>query len=975
MRNITEEARMVMNTRRNFVNYAHVKLHDGRDLYLTPSDFRISGNSFTDDWNDGESFQLGSAIGKTATLLLDNTDGRTEEIEGETVVYPHGKFSEYDFYMSYFELYIHLPDATHYQGELIDEVISIGTFTVTTPASHGATIEITGVDNMYMFDRPFNDCTLNFSTGPTLYTILRRCCTDCGVAIGFSSFLNQGIQVYKKPKDVTYREVVSFIAQIAGCNAVISVTGALTLKYYDMTPLNNILDGGRFLPWDGVDNVRDTLDGGSFEPWTGDPENAISGGNFTDILPYHNLTATKGTTVSTDDIHFTGIMVSYEVVTSTGSTETEALHYPNVADWDTYAMHIDDNPFVETQAIANTVATSVWDVISPLTFRIFSCSSIQDPTIEAGDCALVYDVKGNIYPTIITNVRFVTGGMTEVSCTAESPVKQNSRYVNPAARAEAKAIQKQDDYNAMVAHFNELAYASTSYYETIVSGVKYLHDKPNLAESTNVVKITGSGVFISTDGGQSYNSGVDISTATMLMNLIYVKGIQADWIDVDKLSAISAYMGTVYVGGNNNENGVIYVRDENNTNVVTLYRGGISITKGAISLGYDSTNNWYNFSVSSAGAVTVRNGTIALGYNTTYGDYNFIVNSNGIYLGLYRNTGETTNRWRFRVTSGGVVTATSATLTGTIYAGANSTIGPWTVSASAIYRGSATHGTSGGMYFGTNGLSVSDVFKVSSAGALTCSNVNLTGTGTGTAINLGSGKFSVTNAGKLTCSNVEITGTNGTSTSNAINLSGKFTVRNDGYMSATSGSIAGWNLTTTGLHKGSDAWVEENLIACGSYGATHVKMQGRETSHDNSGYLEVGVNDASDSVQVRFNNVRKYDAEGDYVTVAWNESDRRLKQNIEDLTLEEAEHLISVVRPRKFEMKETPGTRYGFIAQELREVLDDDNAIEFGEGESYRAIHYTDFIAPLCMIINKQQAEIDDLKARLEKLESIVNTK
>jgi len=80
MRNITEEARQVMNTRRNFVNYAHVTLYNGVELELTPSDFRISGNNFTDDWNEGESFQLGSAIGKTATLLLDNTDNRVEDI-------------------------------------------------------------------------------------------------------------------------------------------------------------------------------------------------------------------------------------------------------------------------------------------------------------------------------------------------------------------------------------------------------------------------------------------------------------------------------------------------------------------------------------------------------------------------------------------------------------------------------------------------------------------------------------------------------------------------------------------------------------------------------------------------------------------------------------------------------------------------------------------------------------------------------
>ena len=92
MRNIDDESRITMNKRRNFVNYATMTLANGTVLNLKPSDFRISGQSFTDDWNDGETFSIGTAIGKTATLLLDNTDGRTEIIDGQEVEYPHGKF-------------------------------------------------------------------------------------------------------------------------------------------------------------------------------------------------------------------------------------------------------------------------------------------------------------------------------------------------------------------------------------------------------------------------------------------------------------------------------------------------------------------------------------------------------------------------------------------------------------------------------------------------------------------------------------------------------------------------------------------------------------------------------------------------------------------------------------------------------------------------------------------------------------------
>lgn len=812
MRPVNNETRITMNKRRNFVNYATMTLYDGTVLHLTPSDFRISGNTFTDDWCDGGAFQLGSVIGKTATILLDNTDGRTEVIGTSTVTYPHGKFSEYDFYMAYFQLFVCLPDAYHYGGQLRDEMIEIGTFTVTTPVSRGATIEITGVDNMYMFDKSFDDCDLDFTTNPTLSNILVKCCEDCGVAIGWTTFSHSDWTVSKKPEGVTYRQVVSYVAQIAGCNAVISKTGALTLKWYDMSTFYaSWLDGGSFteigteflymnkFTWssgsatgynifydrvprsgkyeitrvviDGIENPStfdgyfevdrfnsfrdsvnngtefssadgrlggktilthvplvegensinfevdvtalnrinywsgvgsesgtgskfsctiymrplsysdgDSADGGTFEPeyrvaapqtWTAsggsiegdmvwfytqyrcpqfigpagkytitriyideiaDPShfNAVyevqkstdagvnwttmqdgvlaagsndidfemdlpnsndtrfrvrvgqditsdpnasnfriqqyfkandtsyldgdnfDGGSFTASLDYHNLTATNGTEISTDDIQFTGVLVSYD--------ETSA-HYPTGSGWDYYAMEITDNPFVvgHEYALAVDIYT---DVLAGLKFRPFSCSSLQDPTIEAGDSAIVYDVKGNFYFSVITNASFKTGGMTELSCNAEPPVKQNSRYVNPAAQAVARAEKNMDDYNKQVAHFNEIANAALGYYKTVEADpqtgalITYLHDHAELENSENVVMITATGVFISDNynTSRSWNSGLDTSTATLLMNLIYVHGLTADWVRTGELD----------VGGLNNEDGVIRVSNRMN---------------------------------------------------------------------------------------------------------------------------------------------------------------------------------------------------------------------------------------------------------------------------------------------------------------------------------------------------------------------------------------------------------------------------
>lgn len=66
-------------------------------------------------------------------------------------------------------------------------------------------------------------------------------------------------------------------------------------------------------------------------------------------------------------------------------------------------------------------------------------------------------------------------------------------------------------------------------------------------------------------------------------------------------------------------------------------------------------------------------------------------------------------------------------ITGIITAGANSVIGPWTVTTSSIYYGNSAYGNANGLYFGTSGLSLANKFMVSSAGVLTATSGTLGG--------------------------------------------------------------------------------------------------------------------------------------------------------------------------------------------------------------------------------------------------------
>lgn len=74
------------------------------------------------------------------------------------------------------------------------------------------------------------------------------------------------------------------------------------------------------------------------------------------------------------------------------------------------------------------------------------------------------------------------------------------------------------------------------------------------------------------------------------------------------------------------------------------------------------------------------------------------------------------------------VTLNGATgnFTGTITAG-NGKIGCWNINNTSIYKGNEAFGNASGMYFGDSGLSLSDKFKVTSGGALTAVDATITG--------------------------------------------------------------------------------------------------------------------------------------------------------------------------------------------------------------------------------------------------------
>ena len=99
---------------------------------------------------------------------------------------------------------------------------------------------------------------------------------------------------------------------------------------------------------------------------------------------------------------------------------------------------------------------------------------------------------------------------------------------------------------------------------------------------------------------------------------------------------------------------------------------------------------------------------------------------------------------------------------------------------------------------------------------------------------------------------------------------------------------------------------------------------------------------------------------------AWsNASDGRQKTNVKDL--ENGIEKVLQTKPRRYNRIDVEGEFVGFIAQELKEVVPE---VVSGSDETSYAVSYGELVAVAFKAIQEQQAQIEEMKAKLAALEA-----
>lgn len=510
MRSLSKSFKKELNNdNRRYLEWVDITLKDGTALYLREDSVWNFGLKVEDAVSDSSEFKIGSAIINKATVTLNNIydDFTDYDFEGaEIAIYvglaisPTGMvFPEEKKWLDISEnpiLDTNGNEILLLYSDAVTEKIRLCTMTVVeAPYQNSSIITLTCQDNMMKFDRDYSESKLKYPA--TRSEIIRDACNVCGVQLQTVTFDNDDYVIETRPDDqqLTFRQVLAWVAQIGGQFCRCDSYGRLCIAWYDLK---------------------------SYE------SSHIDEDKFVSVESYDSLS------INNEDVVITGIKVTeYK---ENVSTDESPVSYQYGEDG--YVIEIKDNKLI-AEGKGNDIATIIGKRIVGMRFRPFSASMMNNPLAEAGDICIITDRKGNQYKSLVTSTIFQVGNKQTIECGAKSAARNSAKQYSLASQAiveNRKNLQKErSDREKALEELSKRISQSSGLYTTVEESqgggkVYYLHNKALLSDSGIVWKMTAEAWGVSTDGGNTWNGGMTVDGDT-IVRILDAVGVRANWIN------------------------------------------------------------------------------------------------------------------------------------------------------------------------------------------------------------------------------------------------------------------------------------------------------------------------------------------------------------------------------------------------------------------------------------------------------------
>lgn len=421
-----------------------IRFHgQNEELQITDEDVMQGGFSVNRYCVSGGRIEIGSVVASEIELKLNNSDGRFDGVQFEGA-----------------ELYVRVGTKkwdAHRWEDAGYHYVPFGYFTVDEAPRKLEVITLSALDRMVLFDKPVDLSLLSFPM--TVSELLKQICNLCNVTLGTddSELLNRSYVIPQAPvsENLTYRQLLSWIAELTGTCGFMDWDGRLILKWY--TDTNTV------------------------------------------IAPKDRFQSD----LKENPIQITGVQVV---------TEKETY----LAGDDGYALKIESNELIQQEG--SSVTQTLYSALGGFTYTPFSAIVMPMPHLYPLDQIRFVDSAGAEHSTIITDYTFTLNAATALEGKGETATNNGYATANPLTKRESAIInslkkQQNETLNHQVQTilaFNELICNSMGLYQTPIaqadgSVIYYLHSKPNLEESETIFTKTAGGVAWTTEGWNGGN--------------------------------------------------------------------------------------------------------------------------------------------------------------------------------------------------------------------------------------------------------------------------------------------------------------------------------------------------------------------------------------------------------------------------------------------------------------------------------------
>lgn len=270
--------------------------------------------------------------------------------------------------------------------------------------------------------------------------------------------------------------------------------------------------------------------------------------------------------VATDDVVITGVRVmekkdtensSDDSDTSEGSENTASsddgyINYQTGSDG--YLISIENNELIKDGS-GQTVSGFLGEQLIGFAFRKATITHISDPTLEAGDVAILTDSKFDRYKILVSSTKFNTNNSQTTSSNAESTEKNSAVRYSAATKNyveyRKQIVQEKTDRQKALEELKNRLNNSSGTYTTIEKDsaggqIFYLHNKPQLKDSNMIWKMTAEAWGVSTDGGKTYNAGMTVDGDT-IVRYLKATGLTADVITSGRIQVKDSFGNTIFL--------------------------------------------------------------------------------------------------------------------------------------------------------------------------------------------------------------------------------------------------------------------------------------------------------------------------------------------------------------------------------------------------------------------------------------------